>query len=209
MEGYAEVAADLVPRFEAISSAKLYAPVLEYLPTTAARVLDVGAGTGRDAAWLAGLGHDVVAAEPVAELRQAAIMLRPDSRVRWLDDSLPRLDRVLGQGRTFDLVLVNAVWQHLDARDRAVAMSTLTDLLGSRGTLIISLRHGAGAPKRPCFPCAPFETILSGEQNGLSLVCKRAASSVQAANQSAGVTWTWLVFGKYHSQRQAAADIRS
>ena len=34
------------------------------LPSAPGLVIDVGAGTGRNAAWLAGLGHDVVAVEP-------------------------------------------------------------------------------------------------------------------------------------------------
>ena len=39
------------------------------IPATPSRVLDVGAGTGRDAAALAALGHSVVAVEPTPELR--------------------------------------------------------------------------------------------------------------------------------------------
>jgi protein-L-isoaspartate O-methyltransferase len=35
-------------------------------------VLDIGSGTGRDAAGLAAMGHSVVAVEPTAELRIGA-----------------------------------------------------------------------------------------------------------------------------------------
>jgi protein-L-isoaspartate O-methyltransferase len=39
------------------------------LPAPPARVLDVGAGSGRDAAWLTSLGLEVVAVEPSVALR--------------------------------------------------------------------------------------------------------------------------------------------
>lgn len=48
--------------------------------------LDVGAGSGRDAAWLASLGYEVVAAEPAAGMRIEAQRRHPDPRIRWLDD---------------------------------------------------------------------------------------------------------------------------
>ena len=43
------------------------------LPRPPGRALDVGAGTGRDAAWLARLGFQVVAVEPSGVLRGHAI----------------------------------------------------------------------------------------------------------------------------------------
>jgi hypothetical protein len=48
------------------SRAALHSWLEDLLPAAAALVLDVGDGTGRDAIWLAGLGHDVVAVEPSA-----------------------------------------------------------------------------------------------------------------------------------------------
>lgn len=47
--------------------------------------LDVGAGSGRDAAWLASWGYEVVAAEPAAGMRREAskrrLRLRQDQQV--------------------------------------------------------------------------------------------------------------------------------
>ncbi len=51
--------------------------VLHLIPTAPSRVLDVGAGMGRDTAALAALGHSVVAVEPVDELRAAVINFYP------------------------------------------------------------------------------------------------------------------------------------
>jgi protein-L-isoaspartate O-methyltransferase len=49
---YSSHAAALAPTYEAIDPAKGYAWLAELMPTAPALVLDVGAGTGRDAAWL-------------------------------------------------------------------------------------------------------------------------------------------------------------
>jgi protein-L-isoaspartate O-methyltransferase len=75
LAGYTADAAALIAPFEAIVSASLFAPVEPYLPAPPGRVLDIGAGTGRDAAWLVSLGFDVVAVEPVTGLLQAGYRL--------------------------------------------------------------------------------------------------------------------------------------
>ena len=103
----------------------------DLLPSRPGLVIDVGAGTGRNAAWLAGLGHEVVAVEPSAAFRTLAQGLHPDGGVTWLDDRLPSLSRLLRLGVAADAVVLSAVWQHVAPGDR------------SRGS----------ASSRPC--CAP------------------------------------------------------
>lgn len=194
--GYAAEAADLVPCFEAISYAIVFAPLADLLPKQPGNVLDVGAGTGRGAAWLAEQGHRVVAAEPVEEFVAAGSRLHPSPRITWIEDRLPDLPRVLGNGERFELITLVGVWQHLGRQQRVPAMETLARLAAPGGRLILSLRHGPGSPTRPCFPCDPEETIASALAAGLSLVRRRLAESVQQKNRDAGVTWTWLVFDK-------------
>src|SRR3546814_10754539 len=141
LSGYVSASAELTPRFEAISTADLFAPVRERLPTMATRVVDIGAGTGRDAAWFAGNGHQVLAVEPVQELRAAGIALHKDVRITWLDDRLPELSAVMQEPR-FDLVILSAVWQHLDEDDRAVAIRHLGKMTSHGGLLLLSFRQG-------------------------------------------------------------------
>ncbi|PVM85791.1 class I SAM-dependent methyltransferase [Caulobacter endophyticus] len=188
LAGYEADGADLVRRFETIDPAGLYAPVAKFIPTAPARIADIGAGTGRDAAWLAGLGHAVVAVEPVAALREAGRALRPD--LAWVDDRLPDLASL--RGERFDRVLLSGVWQHLDDAARGVAMPALAGLLAPGGVLVMSLRHGPGAPSRPVWPVDVEATVELAEAAGLRLVHRVAAGSVQAGNQAAGVTWTWV-----------------
>ena len=90
----------------------------DLLPSDPGLVIDVGAGTGRNAAWLAGLGHEVVAIEPSAAFRALAQGLYPDARVTWLDDRLPSLGRLLRLCVAADAVVLSAVWQHVAPGDR-------------------------------------------------------------------------------------------
>ena len=150
LEGYEEAAGgDFIERVEAIASSELLAPAMKHIPKRACRILDVGAGTGRDAAWLASLSHTVVAAEPVDALRQAGIARHTSPNISWIKDGLPELSCVVALGQVFDLVLLCAVWQHLDAVDRQIALSVLRSLTVDGGKVIMSIRHGAGAPSRP------------------------------------------------------------
>ena len=87
--GYAEQAEDLVAKYEAIDFAAKHGAVLPFLPAAPASVLDIGAGTGADAAWLAARGYRVVAVEPTAALRSRAMALHPSPAIEWIDDSLP------------------------------------------------------------------------------------------------------------------------
>ena len=56
-------------RYESVASARVHSWLKDLLPSKPATVLDVGAGSGRDAAWLAAEGYDVVAAEPSSGMR--------------------------------------------------------------------------------------------------------------------------------------------
>ena len=191
--GYAADAAQLIARYEALCPAALLDPVTDLLPGRG-RVLDVGAGTGRDAAWFAEGGLHVLAVEPVAGFRDAGARLHPSSRIDWLDDRLPDLARVAKRGEAFDLVLLSGVWQHLDRDQRRTAMPVIETLTASSGVLVISIRHGPGAPTRPCFEGSAEEAIGLAEAARLRLVRRRHVGSVQEGNRRAGVTWTWLAF---------------
>ena len=67
---YDRQAASLAARYETTSAEAVHAALLAYLPGGPSRIaLDVGAESGRDAAWLASKGFEVVAAEPSMGMR--------------------------------------------------------------------------------------------------------------------------------------------
>ena len=195
-EGYAEEAENLFRRYESISATETHEAVLHLIPAAASRILDVGAGTGRDAAWLASMGHRVVAVEPTDAMRLPAAKLHPSPLIEWLDDSLPELALLRGRDEAFDLILLSAVWMHFDREQRRQAMATLAALLQTGGTLILRVRHGAVPPGRRMFEIPDDETVELAGAHDLHMVLNLRAESALSANRDAGVSWTHLAFTK-------------
>ncbi|MBB5694423.1 class I SAM-dependent methyltransferase [Muricoccus pecuniae] len=114
----------------------------DLLPAPPAVIIDVGAGTGRDAGAYAGAGYEVIAIEPSTAMRAEAEARYPSPRIRWLTDSLPTLTTASRSGVAADVVSLSAVWQHVAPADRPRAFRKLVGLLRSGGLLVMTLRHG-------------------------------------------------------------------
>ena len=194
--GYTEEADDLFVRYESRNAADIHAPWSDFFPDPPARILDIGAGTGRDAGWLASLGHSVLAVEPTDALRLGAAKLHPAPEIRWLDDILPGLDATRALGETFDLVLMHAVWMHLTETERATGMANLANLLAPGGRIAMSLRHGPVPEGRRMFDVSGEETIALAKSQGLTNLMQERAESVAAENRARQIEWTKLVFEK-------------
>jgi SAM-dependent methyltransferase len=192
-ENYAEEAPELLKRYESISFADAQAPVLQLIPPAPGRALDIGAGTGRDAAGLVALGYSVLAVEPTEELRRGAMLLHPSPMIEWLDDSLPDLVAVRARKEGFDLVMLTAVWMHLDEAQRQRAMPNVSALVRNGGIVIMSLRHGPIPPGRLMFEVSGEETIALARCSNLFCTLNRGA---EASLRQPGVSWTRLGFQK-------------
>jgi SAM-dependent methyltransferase len=189
--GYEKDLERLVRKLEAIPFEALHREVLPLFPPPPALILDVGAGSGRDAAAFAALGHDVVAVEPAVGLRERGQALHPSSRIAWIDDRLPDLAAIRG---VFDVTMLTAVWMHLDLGERQRGMERIAALLKPGGLACLTLRHGPVPEGRRMFEVAGDDTIRLAEAAGLEPI-------VQVENQVAlsgnpGVTWTRLAFRK-------------
>jgi SAM-dependent methyltransferase len=190
-EGYAEAAEELAKYYERLSFETVHADVLHLLPAPPSRVLDIGAGTGRDAAALALLGHRVIAVEPTRQMRELGQSLHEDVRIEWVDDSLPSLTRVTQRGERFDLVLLSAVLMHLDAAARAEAIPNLSRLLAVGGLMVFSLRYGPVPPGRRMFDVPAGELRDLAKREGLSLVHEGERPGRQGRKD---VRWSVLAF---------------
>ena len=132
-------------------------------------MLDVGAGSGRDAAWFAARGWEVVAVEPAAAMRQEAARRHASPLIRWVDDRLPALAALHRLGLGFDLVWLSGVWMHIPPEDRPRAMRKLATLLKPGGRLVLTLRHGPAPEGRPMWPVDANEVERLGLDHGLAL----------------------------------------
>lgn len=190
-EGYAEHADALAVQYERVTFADAHRSVLHLLPVAPGHVLDIGAGTGRDAAALAALGHEVVAVEPTAALRAHGQRLHPSAAITWIDDALPDLAVVTARDTTFDFILLSAVWMHLDTDQRRRAMPRIAGLLRPGGVMVLSLRHGLVPAGRRMFDVSADEVCASAHDSGLEMVHR---SERPALLSGPDVRWSVLAF---------------
>ena len=141
MTHYTRHAKTLFAKYSQMDSAALHRDWTAHLPTQPGLACDIGAGSGRDANWLAEQGWDVIAVEPEASFREQA-KTHNHPNVSWLDDRLPELGQLRKLNQRFNLILLSAVWMHVLPAQRERAFRILTNLLAPGGLLVISLRHG-------------------------------------------------------------------
>jgi hypothetical protein len=133
----------LAVTYEQLEAGQLNAWLVDALPSAPACVLDIGAGTGRDAAWLASRGFDVVAVEPAAGMVREARRLHTETAIHWVEgDSLPGLEKTLRRAQAFDFILVSAVWMHVPHQERTRAFRKIVSLMKPGARLAMTLRHG-------------------------------------------------------------------
>jgi len=189
---YEQHAARLAEQYESLPFPDVHADLVDLLPAPGTTVLDVGAGSGRDAAWFAANGYDVVAVEPSDAMRTQAQALHPSSRIHWLSDSLPDLANVRRLGLSFDLILLSAVWMHVPPAARQRALRKLATLLAPKGRIAISLRLGAPDTERAMYEVSLPELAGLAQQFGLRIV--RTTDSQDRLGRR-DVSWTNVVLG--------------
>jgi SAM-dependent methyltransferase len=193
-QGYDETATELIGRYEQLAFSHKHGDVIHLLPDSPVDALDIGAGSGADASWLAFQGHRVVAVEPTAEFRAFGIANHSSPLITWVDDALPQLSVVATMRKQFDLIMLTAVWMHLSEQERAVGMRVLAQLLSASGVVILALRHGPVPAGRVMFAVSAEESIALAASVGLQCLLNVHVESRQEENRRAGVTWSRLAF---------------
>ena len=181
----------MVNRYERFSFSEIHEYLLEHLPTKRpCLALDVGSGTGRDAAALSELGIDVTAVEPSDAVRKKAEELHPNPRIDWVKDSLPKLKTILKIGSRYDLILLSAVWMHIAPSSREKAFRRLVTLLNLDGLMYITLRHGPFEALQGFWDISDDNIYNLAHKYGLFVVNH---STVDDKLGNEGVTWTRIV----------------
>jgi SAM-dependent methyltransferase len=153
-------------RYESVSSEHVHGWMRHLLPGAPATILDVGAGSGRDAAWLSKLAHDVVAVDRSTRMLAIAEARHADLPIQWVEDSLPKLTRTFKTGLSFDVILLSAVWMHVAPSDRPKAFRKLMTILKPGGLLAITLRQGPAEPVRGFHPVSADEIRMLVRNHG-------------------------------------------
>lgn len=168
---YSKNSTSFLSQYESVSFESVHAELID-IAKGAHDVLDVGAGSGRDAAWFANNGASVVAVEPAGQLRDLASSTHLSGKISWFDDQLPSLDKIVDLGLDFDLIWLSAVWMHLTTEERLEAYQRLYSLLKPDGHIMISLRHGSSPEDRPMFPVSIEELVALSSEYGGKIVSK-------------------------------------
>lgn len=193
-KGYAEKAQRFAADYESVTFEKVHNPVRGFYPGAPATVLDIGAGTGRDAAALAALGYQVDAVEPTAAMQEQGRLHHGDAAINWITDSLPELASVRASAKQYDLILLTAVWMHLLREERLPAMQHCASLLARHGVMSMSLRHGPVSEERHMFDIPDDETIALARSCRLQLLYHKAYKNDTLGRDN--ISWSYAVFRK-------------
>jgi SAM-dependent methyltransferase len=169
-EIYDAASTEFFNMYESLPFEQVHEGLLGFLPEFGAMCLDVGAGSGRDAAALADRGYNVVAVEPSNGLRRLAQERHGNARIKWLTDSLPNLATLKSSAYRFDFVLLSAVWMHVHPEERLPSLQNLRGLLTAHGRIALTLRLGAPNAERVIYPLTTEEVLNDAAAAGLTLL---------------------------------------
>ena len=183
---YEKHAREVAAMYESLDAENLLNWLQDFLPAEGGRILDVGAGSGRDAAWLADQGFQVVAVEPSPAMRVEASKCHESQSIQWEDERLPDMPRASSQG-PYDLILLSAVWMHVPPVQRKRAFRKLINLLTADGTLAITLRNGLEIPERGIHEVTAEELEALSHDHGAAVVHRDECEDQQRREN---VCWT-------------------
>jgi 2-polyprenyl-3-methyl-5-hydroxy-6-metoxy-1,4-benzoquinol methylase len=179
MDYYQSNAKSLFAQYQRLAPEKVHRVWLQNLPSNPGFALDIGAGSGRDANWLAQKGWQVTAIEPCEELRQLA-PLHP--QVQWLNDSLPTLTQLNSKSiGSYQLILVSAVWMHLSPTEQQQSLKRLKSELATNGILVITWRNQSDETERQ------FHSVNAKQFSGATVI-----TSIDESGRD-GVVWQCAV----------------
>lgn len=178
---YDRDAATFAARYDSVTFDAVHQGIAPFIPSVPATILDVGAGSGRDARALAARGYVVTAIEPSAALRAHAE--HGDARIRWVDDRLPALADTVAAGARYDFILCSAVLMLLDEGELPPAFRTLASLLERGAHLAVSVRNPVDDEPRDIFHAHKPSTILEAAAAAkLAVVDERPVSDALGRN---------------------------
>ncbi|OJJ15417.1 methyltransferase [marine bacterium AO1-C] len=198
-QGYSQVIQKFIEATSTISFEALHQDFLKFIPEKPSRVLDVGAGIGRDAFELWKMGHQITAVEPLEEFREVGQQLYSSAPIEWIADAFPYLSSLdlstLGNHTSYDFILASGVWHHLNADEQVNSLHRVSELLATHGIFALSLRNGPAGAGTHVFATNVQQTIRQAKQCGLHPVLKLENQPSLMKNKK-DVYWARLAFQK-------------
>ncbi len=182
-------------RYESVAFEDVHTPLLEHIEKLGKNsfILDIGAGSGRDATWFASRGHEVFAVEPSHSMRAEAQRLHSGTSIKWIDDSLPVLAGTHRLGISFDFIFLSAVWMHVRPEDRSQAMRKLVTLINPGGSIAISLRFGPPDFEREMHEVTEHELDILAMEHGLRKLDLSLANTTDKLGRG-DISWQTVLY---------------
>jgi SAM-dependent methyltransferase len=136
---YDRRAREMCLRYEAAEMPDLHARLVSILPPPGTAVLEIGCGSGRDAAFLQSCGYVVTGVDASAAMVAEAVRIHPEltGRLSSAAFPLPRHSPLLR--RTFDAVVSVALFMHVPDVDLGPAAAQIRTLLRPGGILFVDV----------------------------------------------------------------------
>ena len=198
VEYYDRNAGSCGARYESADMSHLDHLLLRHLPERGARVLELGCGSGREAAFLLQSGHDVYGLDASEGMIEEALRRHPELAGRLSREvvPLPEGSRLLSE--RFDAVLAIALLMHIPDSELFEAILQWKRVLRPLGVIFISVStgrpgvdaDGRGQGGRLFRERPPEELQLLFERLGFRLAARyQTPDSLQR-----GMLWNSLVF---------------
>jgi 2-polyprenyl-3-methyl-5-hydroxy-6-metoxy-1,4-benzoquinol methylase len=136
-EFYRNNAQECLDRYEAATMGALYA-MLRGLVHPGCRVLEVGGGSGRDAAFLASVGCDVTYTDGCEEMVRGALERHPVLKEHSRLAAFPLMPNDLLLSERFDVVLCIAVLMHLQDAELRATVAQIAQMTVPYGCVVTS-----------------------------------------------------------------------
>ena len=196
---YEANAAEAVADYEAVDFSSVLQPVLEHL-SAGARVLEIGCGSGRDAAALLARGCDVTATDASDAMLTQAAARHPELQDRLLRYAVP--GPLPFASHSFDAVIAMALIMHLAFEDIGKAFGEIVRVLKPHGIFAYSVNtERVGLDERgyddrgryfTCLSTADWEQLHT--EAGFETV---SLSKERDLIERTGVSWVSFIARRY------------
>ena len=142
---YNDKAVELAKSYDGLKTPDVleaFCEAVKKLPKTAhaRRALDIGCGSGRDAVWLAEQGYKVTAVDGSAEMLKEAAHNQNHKDVEYVLDTAPELNKLIGSGQKFEVILMSAFIFHFDKSAREKIFKAMQQVAAENCLFYVSVR---------------------------------------------------------------------
>jgi len=129
-------AVEVAKRYESVDASRIHSNLLDAFPP-GSRILEVGCGSGRDAAFLLSRGYEIVATDASPSMIAEAVRLHPELEGRLIWHGLP--GPLPFNDGSFDGAFTMALLMHLSREAIALSFREVARVIRPGGRLLFSI----------------------------------------------------------------------